>query len=147
MAKNKVRDWMTPNPVTVEPKTTLPEAHKIMKDQHFRRLPVVDHGRLIGIVTLGDVREAGPSSATSLSIFELNYLLAQLTVDKIMTRNVISVAPEAAIREAADLMLQRDVGALPVVEGDQLVGIITESDIFRLIVQQPEAITEGSEGS
>lgn len=144
MSKNKVRDWMTPNPVSVGPKTTLPEAHKIMKDQHFRRLPVVDHGRLIGIVTLGDVREAGPSSATSLSIFELNYLLAQLTVDKIMTHNVISVAPEAAIREAADLMLQHDVGALPVVEGDQLVGIITESDIFRLIVQQPDAITEGS---
>ena len=144
MSKNRVRDWMTPNPVTVGPKTTLPEAHKIMKDRKFRRLPVVQQGRLVGIVTLGDVREAGPSSATTLSIFELNYLLAQLTVDRIMTRNVVTVSPEAAIREAANLMLQHEVGALPVVEGDQLVGIITESDIFRLIVQAPDAITADS---
>jgi CBS domain-containing protein len=141
MPKNQVRDWMTPTPVTVGPKTTLPEAHKLMMDRDFRRLPVVDHGKLIGIVTLGDVREAGPSSATTLSIFELNYLLAQLTVDKIMTHNPVTVSPDATIRDAAKLMLQHEVGALPVVEGDQLVGIITESDIFRLIVQSPEAVS------
>ncbi len=141
MPSNLIRDWMTPNPVTIGPKTTVPEAHKIMKERDFRRLPVVDeHGRLIGIVTLGDLREAGPSSATSLSIFELNYLLAQLTVDKIMTREVVTVSPDATIRDAANLMLKHEIGALPVMEDDKLVGIITESDIFRIIVQQPEAI-------
>ncbi|MCS7059663.1 MAG: CBS domain-containing protein [Anaerolineae bacterium] len=141
MPKNLVRDWMTPNPVTVGPKTTLPEAHKIMKERKFRRLPVVDDaGRLVGIVTLSDVREASPSPATTLSIFELNYLLAQLTVDKIMTHEVVTVAPDATIRDAANLMLKHEVGALPVMEHGKLVGIITESDIFRVIVQQPDAI-------
>ena len=141
MPKNLVRDWMTPSPVTVGAKTTLPDAHKLMKERDFRRLPVIDdQGRLIGIVTLGDVREAGPSSATTLSIFELNYLLSQLTVDKIMTRDVVTVSPDATIRDAANLMLKHEVGALPVMENGKLVGIITESDIFRLVVQQPEAI-------
>ncbi len=141
MPGNLVRDWMTPNPITVGPKTTVPEAHKLMKERKFRRLPVVDeHNRLIGIVTLSDLREAGPSSATTLSIFELNYLLAQLTVDKIMARQVVTVSPEATIRDAAHLMLKHEVGALPVMEEGKLVGIITESDIFRVIVQRPEAI-------
>jgi acetoin utilization protein AcuB len=142
MPRNLVRDWMTPDPVTIGPKTTVPEAHKLMKEHDFRRLPVVDdHGRLIGIVTLSDLREAGPSSATSLSIFELNYLLAQLTIDKIMTRDVVTVSPDATIRDAANLMLKHEVGALPVMEDDKLIGIITESDIFRVIVQQPETAT------
>ncbi len=143
MPSNLVRDWMTPNPVTVGPKTTVPEAHKLMKERDFRRLPVVDeYGRLIGIVTLSDLREAGPSPATTLSIFELNYLLAQLTVDKIMARDVVTVSPNATIRDAANLMLEHEVGALPVMENDKLIGIITESDIFRVIVQQPEAIAQ-----
>ncbi|MGQ9813701.1 MAG: CBS domain-containing protein [Candidatus Roseilinea sp.] len=141
MSSNLIRDWMTTSPVTIGPKTTVPEAHKLMKERGFRRLPVVDeHNRLIGIVTLSDLREAGPSSATTLSIFELNYLLAQLTVDKIMTRDVITVPLDATIRDAARLMLKHEVGALPVMDGDKLVGIITESDIFRIIVQQPEAL-------
>jgi len=142
MPRNLVRDWMTPDPVTIGPKTTVPEAHKLMKEHDFRRLPVVDdHGRLIGIVTLSDLREAGPSPATSLSIFELNYLLAQLTIDKIMTRDVVTVSPDATIRDAANLMLKHEVGALPVMENGRLIGIITESDIFRVIVQQPETAT------
>lgn len=141
MSSNLIRDWMTTSPVTIGPKTTVPEAHKLMKERGFRRLPVVDeHNRLIGIVTLSDLREAGPSSATTLSIFELNYLLAQLTVDKIMTRDVITVPLDATIRDAARLMLKHEVGALPVMDGDKLVGIITESDIFRIVVQQPEAL-------
>lgn len=141
MSSNLIRDWMTTSPVTIGPKTTVPEAHKLMKERGFRRLPVVDeHNRLIGIVTLSDLREAGPSSATTLSIFELNYLLAQLTVEKIMTRDVITVPADATIRDAARLMLKHEVGALPVMDNDKLVGIITESDIFRIIVQQPEAL-------
>ncbi|SNB72901.1 CBS domain-containing protein [Thermoflexus hugenholtzii] len=132
----KVRDWMTPNPITISPRTTLPEAHQIMKEKRIRRLPVVDeNGHLVGIVTLGDVREASPSDATSLSIFELNYLLARLTVDKIMTRKVITVTPDTPIYEAARLMLEHKIGGLPVVEDGRVVGIITESDIFKMVVR------------
>ncbi len=138
MHKNQVRDWMTPNPITIDPKTTLPEAHKLMKECHIRRLPVVDRGKLVGIVTLGDIREAEPSDATALSIFELNYLIAKLTVDRIMTRNPIVIPPEASMREAAQVMLEHKIGGLPVVENDKLVGIITESDIFRVLVQEQD---------
>jgi acetoin utilization protein AcuB len=138
MKKSLVRDWMTPNPITIDPHTTLPEAHKLMKECHIRRLPVVDSGRVVGILTLGDIREASPSDASSLSIFELNYLLAKLTVQKIMTSEPMVIAPNATIREAAQLMLDHKIGGLPVVENDKLLGIITESDIFRVLVQEPE---------
>jgi acetoin utilization protein AcuB len=140
MKKSLVRDWMTPGPITIDPQTTLPEAHKLMKECHIRRLPVIDHHKVVGILTLGDIREASPSDATALSIFELNYLLARLTVEKIMTRDPIVIAPTATMREAAQLMLERKIGGLPVVEEDKLVGIITESDIFRVLVQDPEPI-------
>jgi CBS domain-containing protein len=138
MATPLVQDWMTPNPITVVPKTTLPDAHKLMTASNIRRLPVVDRGQLVGIVTLGDVREAQPSDATTLSIYELNYLLSKLTVDKIMTREPLTVSPQATIRDAARLMLEHKIGGLPVMEGERLVGIITESDIFRILAQEPE---------
>ncbi len=144
MKKAQVCDWMTPNPITIDIKTTLPEAHKLMKECHIRRLPVVDHGKVVGILTQGDIREASPSDATSLSIFELNYLLAKLNVEKIMTRDPITIAPGATIREAAQLMLEHKIGGLPVVENEKLVGIITESDIFRVLVQEPEPNTVGT---
>jgi len=130
-----VRDWMTPNPVYITPKTTLPQAHRLIKDRHIRRLPVMDSGRLVGIVTLGDIRETEPSPATSLSIHELNYLLDQLPVEKFMTRDPITVLPMTTIQEAASLMLTYKISGLPVMDGGQLVGIITESDIFRMLVR------------
>jgi CBS domain-containing protein len=95
----------------------------------------VDDGKLVGIITRGDVRGAEPSDATTLSIYELNYLLAKLTVAKIMTTNPITVTPDTPIREAARLMLEKKIAGLPVVEGARVVGIITESDIFRLVVK------------
>lgn len=128
---------MTPEVVVVTPDTTLPDAHRLMSENEIRRLPVVKNGRLVGIITRGDVRGAEPSEATSLSIWELNYLLARLKVKEIMTPNPVSVAPEATIREAAQLMLDNKISGLPVVdEGKGVVGIITESDIFRLVVSQ-----------
>lgn len=130
-----VRDWMTASPVTITPKTSLSEAHRLMKQNKVRRLPVVENGRLIGIVAMSDVLEAEPSGATTLSIYELNYLLAELKVDKIMKHNVITVLPTATIRDAASIMLEHKIGGLPVVEDGKLVGIITESDIFRMIVR------------
>lgn len=128
---------MTRDVVTITPETTLPEAHRLMTEKRIRRLPVVQDDRLVGIITRGDVRGAEPSEATSLSIWELNYLLAQLSIDEIMTTEVVTVAPETTIRDAAQLMLDNKISGLPVVdEENRVVGIITESDIFRLVASQ-----------
>jgi len=129
-----VKDWMTSPVVTVTPETGLSKAHQLMKDQGIRRLPVADEGELVGIITIGDVREASPSDATTLSIWELNYLWAQLTVDKVMTKRMLTVTVDSSMIDAAEIMLTHKVSGLPVMEDDQLVGIITESDIFRMLV-------------
>ena len=138
MKQELVSKWMTPNPVTIDKNASLTDAHMLMSEYDIRRLPVVDKaGNLIGIVTLGDVREASPSDATSLSIWEIHYLLARLKISEIMTPDPITVYTSETIADAANLMLENKVSGLPVVEPDgRLVGIITESDIFRLIVQQ-----------
>jgi CBS domain-containing protein len=106
-----------------------------MKKNKIRRLPVVDNGKLQGIVTIGDVREASPSGATSLSIWELNYLWAQLKVENVMTRKVLTVGPDEPIVNAAKLMLENKISGVPVVEDDVVVGVVTESDVFRMLVK------------
>lgn len=130
-----VREWMTPDPVVVAPDISVAEAHRIMTKRKIRRLPVLDKGALVGIVTLGDLRGAEPSEATSLSVWEVHTLLDRLTLRRIMSRPVHTIAAGATIGEAAKRMLENKIGGLPVMEGDRLVGIITESDIFRLVVQ------------
>lgn len=135
MKTELVRDWMTPDPVVAGPETTVPEAHRMMTERRIRRLLVVKEGQLLGIVTRGDVRGAEPSEATTLSIFELNYLISKLTLERIMTRDPITIRPDETVYDAARLMLQKKIAGLPVVEGGRLVGIITESDIFRMIVR------------
>jgi CBS domain-containing protein len=142
MKTDLVRDWMTPNPVTAPSDMPLPEALETMKAHHIRRLPVVERGRLVGIVTRGDLRGAQPSAATSLSIFELHYLVGRILLSEIMTRNPITVSPDTTIHAAARLMLQHKVAGLPVVSDGQVVGIITESDIFRLVVKTWEQADE-----
>ncbi|MDX1520939.1 MAG: CBS domain-containing protein [Anaerolineae bacterium] len=137
MKKELVKNWMTRDVVTITPDTSLPETHRLMTDYHIRRIPVVHDGTLVGIVTLGDVREAEPSDATSLSIWEMNYLLSKLKIESVMTKNPITISPYATISEAAWTMLEYKVSGLPVVNEDRkVIGIITESDIFRLVVQQ-----------
>ena len=131
-----VKDLMTSDPVTVAPETPFPEAFSLMRERAFRRLPVVDRrGRLVGIVVEKDLLYASPSKATSLSVFELNYLLSRLQVKEIMSKPVITVEPDLDAREAAHMMLEKKFGALPVIQGGRLVGIITESDIFRGFMQ------------
>jgi CBS domain-containing protein len=131
-----VREWMTKKVLTVTPHTTLRSAHQLMKEHVIRRLPVVDAGQLVGIVTIGDVREASPSDATSLSIWEVNFLWAQLNVEKVMTHHVITISPDAPILDAAELMLEHKISGLPVVDSQgKLVGILSESDIFRMLVK------------
>ena len=137
MKQELVRDWMTSQVVTIRPNTTLPQAHELMAQKNIRRLPVVDdRGRLVGIITQGDVRGAEPSQATSLSMWELNYLLTTVCVQEIMTRDPVTVEEGVSICEAARLMLEYRVSGLPVLSrAGQLVGIITESDIFRMVVR------------
>ncbi|HLV34863.1 MAG TPA: CBS domain-containing protein [Spirillospora sp.] len=131
-----VKEWMSSPVVTIAPETPISKAHQLMKEQGIRRLPVVEKGRLVGIVTIGDIREASPSDATTLSIWELNYLWAQLTVEKVMTRKVHTVKPDSPIVDAAQIMLDQKVSGLPVVDdAGSLVGILTESDIFRMLVK------------
>jgi acetoin utilization protein AcuB len=131
-----VKDWMTREVVTVSPDASLPEAHRLMSDHNIRRLPVLKGGRLVGVVTRGDVRGAEPSEASSLSIWEINYLLAKLKIKQIMTRDPLTVTHDMTLGEVAKIMMDNKVSGLPVIgkEGT-VVGIITESDIFRMIVQ------------
>jgi CBS domain-containing protein len=131
----RVSDWITKDVVAITSNTPIAQAHQMMKDHGIRRLVVCDNDKITGIVTLGDVREASASSATSLSIWELNYLWAQLTVAGVMTRNVYTVHDDETIIDAARLMMVKKVSGLPVVnDAGNLVGIITESDIFRMLV-------------
>ncbi len=136
MKQELVKNWMTRDVITVTPEATLPEVHRLMRERKIRRLPVVDaDGHLVGMITLGDVRGAEASPATSLSIWELNYLLARLKVEQFMTQNPVTIGEESSIGEAAQLMLAHKISGLPVVTaGGELAGIITESDIFRMIV-------------
>ncbi|MDJ0756274.1 MAG: CBS domain-containing protein [Ardenticatenaceae bacterium] len=135
MKNNLVRDWMTAPPITIEPKTKLPDAHRLMKTRNIRRLPVIKGSKIVGMVTLGDVRGAEPSNATSLSIWEMNYLVAKLEVREFMTKDIITIFDDQTIEEAAQLMMENRISGLPVVNRqNKLVGMITESDIFRLVV-------------
>jgi acetoin utilization protein AcuB len=142
----KVRDWMTTSVISVSSDTSVAVAQQKMRDLHIRHLPVVDgHSgskKLVGIISLGDLREASPSDATALSIWELNYLWDQLKVEKIMTRSVVIARPDDAIVETLRVMLEHRFGALPVVDvHDQLVGIITEVDIFRMVIGLSERVS------
>ncbi|MCZ7546793.1 MAG: CBS domain-containing protein [Anaerolineae bacterium] len=136
MREALVQDWMTCELITITSHTLLPEAKRLMQEKGIRRLPVVDEGKLVGIVTWGDIREAWASDATSLSVFELETLLVALPVCEVMTPNPITVTPLTTIARAAQLMLKHKIGGLPVRDHrGRLVGIITESDIFRMLVQ------------
>jgi len=125
---------MTPDPVTVSPNVSVLEALRLMNDRKIRRLPVVDSGKLVGIVTDRDLLLASPSPATTLAIWEIHDLLGKLTVEKVMASEVISVDEETPLEEAARIMADNRVGGLPVLRGGKLVGIISESDLFKTLL-------------
>jgi len=112
------------------------EAHKLMRDEKIRRLPVVDkRGKLIGIVSESDLLDASPSDATSLSIWEMNYMLSKVMVKEIMTRDVITASPDTPLEDAARNMVDKKIGGLPVVRNAEVVGIITETDLFKVFLE------------
>jgi acetoin utilization protein AcuB len=136
----KVRELMTGAPITVSPDTPVFDARQTMIKERIRHLLVVEADRLVGIVTDRDIRLNLPSQATSLSMWEVNYLLAKLTVSKVMTTSVIIIGPDQEATDAARLMLEHKIGALPVLDGSRLIGILTETDVLR-------AFARGSQSS
>jgi len=127
-----VKDWMTKDPITITDETSMMKAIHLMKQNRFRRLPVMHEGRLVGIVSDRDLKEASPSKATTLDVHELYYLLAELLVRDIMTRDPVTVAPDDTVEHAAQIMLENTISGLPVVDGQgKVVGILTQSDVFR----------------
>lgn len=131
----KIKHWMTPNPITVTPDTLIIDAKRLMKEHNIRRLPVVDKkGRLVGIVTYRNIIEASPSQATSLSIHELNYLILKLTVADVMHKNPITVSPEDFVTDVIVEGHRRGIGSFPVVKKGELVGIVTETEIFNTMI-------------
>ena len=139
-----VRDWMTKEPLVVSPKTSVEEALRTMRKHRVRHLPVVKDGEmLVGIVTQTDLLHASPSPATSLSMWEINFLLAKMQVRDAMTTQVVVVDEECPLEEAALVMAEHKFGCLPVVHGKRLVGIITETDLFNIFTEQLGARSSG----
>lgn len=131
-----VREWMTSNPITVHPETSFFDAFLLMQEKKIHRLPVVDkNGSLVGIVTENDFLCAAPSPSGAMSGVELNYLLGHLPVSKIMTSPVITIREDSPIEQAAAILHAKKIGGLPVMQGNHLVGIITVTDLMRMIKQ------------
>ena len=131
-----VGERMTRNPVTVMEDASIDDALHLMRERKVRRLPVLDSGgRMVGIVSDKDLLHAAPSPATSLSVYELHYLLSKLTVKKVMSNPVITVTPDTPIEEAARIMADNKIGGVPVLEDGKLLGIITETDVFKILLE------------
>ncbi len=134
-----VREWMTKDTITVEPTTSVEAAWRLMQERRIRHLPVVVEGRLVGIVTDRDLRRVLPSPATSLEIHELRYLLDKLTLAEVMTKDVITTIPFTPIIDAARTLLRNRIGALPVVQGGMLVGILSQTDVLEALTSAATA--------
>lgn len=130
-----VRNSMTANPYTIAPNASIADALSLMKSKGVKRLPVVWSGELVGFITNKQLLEVSPSPATSLSRYEVDYLLSKTTVESIMSRELITTTPDSLLEEASILMRDNDIGGLPVVEGRKVVGIITEKDIFDAFIE------------
>lgn len=131
-----VQELMTKNPLTTTPDTSVPDALALMRQKKVRRLPVLDKtGKLVGIVSDQDLLYASPSPATSLSVFEINSLIAKITVAHVMTKKVVTITEDLPVEEAARIMADKKIGGLPVMKGTKLAGIVTETDLFRALLQ------------
>jgi acetoin utilization protein AcuB len=139
-----VSKFMSRNPAVVHPDTPVNDAKELMTSRNIGKLPVLDKSnKLVGIVTRKDLKSAAPSGATTLDMYEISYLLSKLRVEKIMTTNVITVQSDEVVEEAARIMADNGVGCLPVMKGDILIGMITESDLFHVFVDLFSARQQG----
>ena len=138
MIKKQVKDWMNSHVITVSGSSTLPDAYWLMLENDVRRLPVVEDGVLVGIVTMEDLRRMDPIEAAGYDIIRISNMLAKLPIRQLMTKNPKTIAPTESLVKAAQLMLRNKISTLPVLDGDELVGIITERDVFRAFVESEE---------
>lgn len=139
-----VKDYMSTDLKTIQPSTTIMQASDLMKRHDIKRLPVMENNHLLGLVTRDLIDKNLPSAATSLSAHEVNYLLEKTKVSDFMLKKVDSIAPDSLLEEAAVMMRTRDIGVLVVKEGDQLVGILTDKDIFRAFADISGYNSEGT---
>jgi acetoin utilization protein AcuB len=148
MQNNNVRTWMTPSPLTIGPEDSVRAAYEKMKCHHIRRLPVLDGEKLVGVITITDVRSLAPLG--SLPLLEQNEIVADTRIARVMTSNPITIAPEENIGEVARLMMKHKISGLPVMEDGKLIGVISEADLFRLMIaenwHQRNVSTAGPEG-
>ncbi|MCQ2578625.1 MAG: CBS domain-containing protein [Treponema sp.] len=139
-----VKSVMTKNVISVEPQTSVTQAKALMSQHGINKLPVLDSSkRLVGIITKNDITKALPSEATTLDMFEIGYLLSKLTCEKFMTKKVISLDEDTVVEEAAKVMVDNNIGCIPIVKDDLLVGIVTESDLFTLFTDMFSAGVKG----
>ncbi|MBM6540729.1 CBS domain-containing protein [Streptococcus dysgalactiae subsp. equisimilis] len=130
-----VKDYMTKEVISISPEESVAHAADLMRDKGLRRLSVIEKGQLVGLVTEGTMADASPSKATSLSIYEMNYLLNKTKIRDIMIRQVVTVEPDASLEDAIYEMMTYKVGVLPVVQNNQVVGIITDRDVFKAFLE------------
>jgi acetoin utilization protein AcuB len=131
-----IKELMIPKPAVLAPHTTMPEALRLMKEKGVHRMPVVDaHGTLVGIISETDLHNATPSSATLLSFWEIPTLLAKITVEMLMVKDVATVTEDTPVEDAARVMADRNIGSLPVMNGKHLVGMVIQNDIFRAFME------------
>ncbi len=142
----RVGEKMTREVITISPKEGVTVAKHILDEKGIRHLPVVSDGKLVGIITDRDIRRNLPSPTHSLEIHELSYLLDKLQVQTVMTREVISVTPETSIQAAANLLVVHKIGGLPVLDGERLVGIITEVDLLKALLEREQGEEQGGTG-
>ena len=137
MERTRVRDIMTSPALTIGPDTSVPAATALMRQYDIRHLPVVESGRLVGMISRGDLREASMSASINADQYELHFLLSKLTVERLMSRKVFTVTQDAFIVHAAELMTDNKIAGLPVVDQKgAVVGIVTESDLLRMLVSK-----------
>jgi CBS-domain-containing membrane protein len=135
---------MTRNPLYIHPEMSVPDARAFMKKEHVGRLPVLDkNNKLVGIVTERDLINASPSVATTLDMYEMSYLLSKLKVEKVMQKKVITIEEDVVVEEAARIMVDNSISALPVMRGDVLVGIVSDGDLYKLFINLFGARKEG----
>jgi acetoin utilization protein AcuB len=130
-----VENWMNPNVITVDADDSMLDATKLLKEHNIRHLPVLEKGKLVGVITDRDLKRASPSDATTLEAHELLYLIANIKVREIMTRNPITVPYNFTIEEAAEILLQAKISGMPVVDKDgDVIGTITQTDLFKVLI-------------
>ncbi len=140
-----VKSWMTADVITVDEDTPMMKASIIMKEKKIRSLPIVNKtGKLVGIVSDRDLRDASPSKATTLDVYELNYLISTINIKDLMTKDLVFVRPDDTVEFAAILMLENRISSLPVInDKDSLIGIITQTDIFKVLINITGVYTGG----